>query len=185
MHPEARSPERHAVRIAPRRVPLRSAPRPRGPNRRALLAIVDVASAGLTAEAEPEPAVALEAIVDLASAEIERQEQVLAQRRAEEEQTPAPPAGALGISEPDEEQRFDRWLAASEEIVTAHKDASGWEDAPARVLGRLVGRLRRQGREARPTGVADPAAGEPAPDEAQILPLGIWDPVPEGRRKGR
>jgi hypothetical protein len=185
VHPEARHPERHgAVRLAARRVPQRSAPRPRGPNRGALLAIVDVASAGLTPEAEPAPAVALEAIVDLASAELERQEQVVARRGAEEEKGASPPAPPLGTAHPDEEQRFDRWLAASEHIVTAHKDESGWEDAPVGVLGRLADRLRKRRRVA-PAQVQGPAPAEPAPEEAQILALGIWDPVPEGRRKGR
>ena len=180
MHPEPRYQERHAVRTATRRVTQRAALRPRGPNRRALLAIVDVASAGLTPEAEPAPDVALEAIVDLASAELARQEVVLAQRRADEERAGAPPAGGLP-ADPEEEQRFDRWLAASEPTMAVHKDESGWEDAPARVLGRLVEVLRR--RRARPS--AEPTAVDPAPDEAQILPLGIWDPVPEGRRHGR
>ena len=184
MHPEVRYQERHAVRTATRRVPQRSAPRPRGPNRRALLAIVDVASAGLTPEEEPAPAVALEAIVDLASAEIERQEQVLAKRRAEEER-PADPAEMIGRSDPDEEQRFHRWLSASEGIVKAHKDETGWEDAPAGALGRLRGLFRRHGTGERPAAVAEPPAVEPAPQEAQILPLGMWDPVPEGRRRDR
>lgn len=182
MHPEPRHEESHAVRTAPRRVVQRPATRQRGPNRRALLAIVDVASAGLTPEAGPAPDVALGTIVDLASAEIERQEQVLAERRAEQTRPVAPPVGALA-ADPDEEQRFHRWLVASERIVKAHKDASGWEEAPAHVFSRLVGRLRHRQRDEAPAVVPDPAP--PAPEEAQILPLGIWDPVPEGRRSRR
>ena len=176
MHPEPRHQERIAVRGAPRRIVQRPPSRQRGPNRRALLAIVDVASAGLTPEDGPAPDVALEAIVDLASAEIERQEQVLAERRAEETRTATP---AALTSDPEEEQRFHRWLVASERIVKAHKDASGWEDAPAHVFGRFVERLRRR-HQAEPPTETEPIG--PAPDEAQILPLGIWDPVPEGRR---
>ena len=184
MHPEVRSQERHGVHTATRRVPQRPAPRSRGPNRRALLAIVDVASAGLTPEEEPAPAVALEAIVDLASSELERQEQVLAKRRAEEERA-ADRAGMIGRSDPDEEQRFHRWLSASEVTVKAHKDETGWEEAPAGALGRLRELFRRHGRVERPAAEAEPPAAEPAPHEAQIVPLGMWDPVPEGRRRGR
>ena len=179
MHPEPRQQERIAVRNAPRRVVQRPPTRQRGPNRRALLAIVDVASAGLTPEDGPAADVALEAIVDLASAEIERQEQVLAERRAEETRTAAAPTALT--ADPEEEQRFHRWLVASERIVKAHKDASGWEDAPAHVFGRFVERLRRRHEVEPPTRSAPEPVG-PAPDEAQILPLGVWDPVPEGRR---
>lgn len=37
----------------------------------------------------------------------------------------------------EEEERFDRWLTASDRIIRNHKDEAGWEEPPAGVLRRL------------------------------------------------
>jgi hypothetical protein len=37
----------------------------------------------------------------------------------------------------EEEERFRRWLDASESVVRAHKDAGGWEEPPRSMLRRL------------------------------------------------
>lgn len=42
----------------------------------------------------------------------------------------------------EEEKRFTRWLAASDDLVREHKDATGWEEPPRGVLRR---RRKRDG----------------------------------------
>ena len=41
------------------------------------------------------------------------------------------------VADSDEDERFHRWLAASDEVVRRHKDSTGWEEPPRGVLQRL------------------------------------------------
>lgn len=57
----------------------------------------------------------------------------------------APPEVAAPLFAPldEEEQRFVQWMAVSEQFVTDHKDALGWEEPHHGVLKRLVRHLER------------------------------------------
>ena len=41
------------------------------------------------------------------------------------------------VADKEEDERFHRWLAASDDIMREHKDSTGWEEPPRGVLRRL------------------------------------------------
>jgi hypothetical protein len=57
--------------------------------------------------------------------------------------TPVSPLAQPEAAGRDEEARFLRWLNISDDMVSEHKDETGWEEGRVGMLGRFVDRLRQ------------------------------------------